>query len=312
MAKRVRFSPPAWLFLVALAAIVAGPLFWLNSYRHRFVRSDADLVRLLPRGDFTVCFGNLALLRRAGMMQALSGAKPARDKDYDAFVKQTGLDYTTDIDALAAAIGRNGIFCTAKGRFDWESIRRYIAARGGTCPGADFCRVPSSTPGRWASLFLVQPDVIGLAVGTDDSGAKRLAGPGQRTSGMVSSAPVWVDVSPSLLSNPANLPLPLRIFAIDMQSADSVVLSLVPPGANEDAAFEIQLDAVCPNPVTAATIRTQLELQTKMLKLELAREREAPNPADLTGLLTAGSFQVSGRRVIGSWPVRHQLLKALQ
>lgn len=312
MAKRVRFSPPAWLFLIVLAIVIAGPLFWLNSYRHRFVQSDADLVRLLPRGDFTVCFGNLALLRRAGMMQALSGAKPARDKDYDAFVQQTGLDYTTDVDAIAAAIGRNGIFCTAKGRFDWESIRRYIVARGGTCSGAEFCRVPSSTPGRWASLTLVQPDVIGLAVSTEASAAKRLAGPGHRTSGMVSSAPVWVDVSPSLLSNPANLTLPLRIFAIDMQSADSVVLSLVPPGVNQDAAFEIQLDAVCPNPVTAATIRTQLELQTKMLKLELAREHATSNAADLTGLLTAGSFQVSGRRVIGSWPVRHELLKALQ
>jgi hypothetical protein len=72
------------------------------------------------------------------------------------------------------------------------------------------------------------------------------------------------------------------------------------------------LDAVCPNKVTADTIRNQLELQTKLLKLELARERQQPNPADLTGLLTAGSFQVVNRHVIGTWPVRNELLKTLQ
>ena len=49
-----------------------------------------------------------------------------------------------------------------------------------------------------------------------------------------------------------------------------------------------------------------------MMTLELAREHEQPNAADLTGLLTAGSFQVVEKRVVGIWPVRKELLKTLQ
>jgi hypothetical protein len=124
--------------------------------------------------------------------------------------------------------------------------------------------------------------------------------------------PVWIKISPALLQNPVDIPVPLRIFAISLQSARLVIVSLDPAEGDAQAAFEIRLDAVCPNKVTADTIRNQLELQTKLLKLELARERQQPNPADLTGLLTAGSFQVVNRHVIGTWPVRNELLKTLQ
>jgi hypothetical protein len=62
----------------------------------------------------------------------------------------------------------------------------------------------------------------------------------------------------------------------------------------------------------AETTRGQLELDTKMLKLELAREHQQPNPADLTGLLAAGTFQVIDTEVIGAWPIKKELLNSLQ
>jgi hypothetical protein len=49
-----------------------------------------------------------------------------------------------------------------------------------------------------------------------------------------------------------------------------------------------------------------------MLQLELARENQQPNPADLTGLLTSGTFQSGNNHVFGTWPVRKELLKALE
>jgi len=89
-------------------------------------------------------------------------------------------------------------------------------------------------------------------------------------------------------------------------------LSLGSAGENTNAAFDIKLRARCPNEATAETARNQLDIETKMLKLEFAREHETPNAADLTGLLTAGTFQVVNKQVVGTWPVAKELLKTLQ
>lgn len=312
MRGRLRLELPPWAFLLLLGAVVAAVLFGIDSYRHRFVRSNADLVHLLPRSDSTVVFANFSLLRRAGMMGLLAGAKTAEAEEYDQFVSETRFDYRKDIDALAASVDDGRIFFVARGHFDWDALRNYIKSHGGSCAGDALCRMPTSQPGRWASLVEIQPNVIGLAVGKDNSAAELLRSEGHRNGGAIPSAPVWVRVSEKLLKNPVDLPLPVRIFAITLQSTDSVLVSFDAADADDSAAFEIRLDAECPNGVTANTIRQQLELQTKLLKLELAREHEQPNPADLTGLLTSGSFQVVDRNVTGTWPVRKELLKTLQ
>jgi hypothetical protein len=311
MRGRLRLELPPWVFLLLLGAVVAVVLFGIDSYRHRFVRSNADLVHLLPRGDSTVAFANFSVLRRAGMMGLLAGAKAAEAAEYDQFVSETRFDYEKDIDALAAAVDNGRIFFVARGRFDWDALRSYVKGHGGSCRDA-FCRIPTSQPGRWASLVEIQSNVIGLAVGNDASTAQLLRAGRQQRGATIPSAPVWVRVSERLLKNPVELPLPVRIFAITLQSADSVLVSFDAAEADDSAAFEIRLDAACPNGVTASTIRQQLELQTKLLKLELAREHAQPNPADLSGLLTSGSFQVVDRNVIGTWPVRKELLKTLQ
>lgn len=307
-----RFRLPPWLFLFAMAAVVAALLYSIDLYRHRFVRSDSDLVRLLPPGDSTIFFANFSVLRNAGMMRLVSGAKPAEEKDYDDFVRKTRFSYESDIDALAAAISRHGMFFVARGRFDWGSLQRYAVSHGGSCQSGELCRVQTSRPGYWASFVAIQPDVIALAVARNNSAVGSLRPPGRRYSQPEITAPVWVDVSKEVLKNPGRMPIPLRIFAITLQSAESVIASLGPPESDDHAAFEIRLDAVCPNSVTADTIRNQLELQTKLLKLELAREHQRPNPADLTGLLTSGSFRVVNRHVLGIWPLQRELLKALQ
>ncbi|HEY7302573.1 MAG TPA: hypothetical protein VH601_00550 [Bryobacteraceae bacterium] len=310
MPARLRLPP--WLFLLALAVGVAALLFSIDFYRHRIVRSNADLVRLLPPGDSTIFFANFAVLRRAGMLRLLAGAKPAEEKDYAEFVRQTGFDYTKDVDALAGAVGRNGLFFVARGRFDWDSLQRYVRNCGGSCSGDEFCSIQTSNPERWASLVAIQPGVIGLAVAGNGSSARSLRPSGRRNNQSDVSEPVWMHASRELLKNPVEMPLPLRIFAITLQSAESVVISLGAAEQSGQAAFEIRLDALCPNRVTADTIRNQLELQTKLLRLELTRERQKPSPADLTGLLTSGSFQVVDQRVVGRWPVRNELLRTLQ
>jgi hypothetical protein len=305
---RLRLNP--LIALLALAAVVAAVLFGIDYYRHRFVRTSLELVKLLPPGDLTVFFVSLATLRQAGLMNLLAGVEPAAEKGYQEFVKQTQFDYTRDLDALAGAAGGERLFFVMRGRFHWDKIRQYALAHGGSCRG-EVCKAPTSKPGRWASFLLIQPDVAGLALSGDDSAADLLRPPGRRAAEQSSTDPVWVKVSPALRKNPIDLPLPMRIFAITLQSADSVIVSLGPAKDAADA-FDVRLDAGFPNEPTADATRNQCEIQTKMLKLELTRQQEQPNPADLTGLLTAGSFHAVNKHVMGVWPVSKAFVKVLQ
>jgi hypothetical protein len=89
------------------------------------------------------------------------------------------------------------------------------------------------------------------------------------------------------------------------------VLSVARASGSSEA-FTIRLNAEFPNEPSADTTKKQLDIQTRMLKLELAREHQQPNSADLTGLFTAGTFHVADKRVVGDWPVRKELLEALE
>jgi len=306
---RIRLKP--WVFVLLVAAAIAAILFGIDSYRRRFVRSEADLVGLLPREGATVFFVNVAALRHARMLSLLAGSKPAEDAEYREFVRETDFDYTGNIDAIAGAANGRDLFFVARGRFDWRRLRQYAIAHGGAC-GNNLCKASTGKSGRWASFLLVQPDVMGLALSGNAAAAEVLRPSRRKASSPVPAQPVWVELSQELLKNPVDLPLPLRIFAISLESAYPVVLSLSPAVEGSEAAFNLRLDAECPSATTADTIRNQLQIQTNMLKLELAREHRQPNPADLTGLLTSGSFQTAGQQVTGTWPIRKELLKSLQ
>jgi hypothetical protein len=296
--------------MMLLALCISAIVFEIDYYRHRFVRSNADTVALLPPGDATTFFANIAALRRAGVLGLFAESKAVEEMEYREFVRQTHFDYRRDIQVIAGAADGNEILFIIRGRFDWSKLHGYALAHGGACKDS-FCNLPTSKPGRWASFLPIQPDVMGLAVGKDRRAALALSQHRHRILQDIPSHPVWVRVSRHLLQNPLSLPVPVRIFFISLQFADRVVLSL-DSGAKNGAAFTLQLDAQCPSTAAAETIKAQLELQTRILRTELAREHEQPSPADLTGLLVSGTFHVSAKRVIGIWPIHNEFLKALQ
>lgn len=295
--------------VVAAAALI---FFTYHSYRHRFVRNDRDILGLLPGGDVTTFFADVSALRSAGMLELLSGSKPAIDPEYKQFVKQTQFDYTRDLEAVAGIAEGQQIFFIARGHFDWSKLRQYAGAHGGSCR-QDRCNLPASTPGRWISFLPIQPDVMAVALSQDDTAAEQLRPDRPRPAQpLPSTQPIWVKMSHSMLRNPLSLPLEVRIFAISLQSAEQVIFSIGRAPESGGAVFNVQLDAQCRNAATAQSTLNQLEIQTKMLGLELAREHAKPNAADLTGLLTSGAFQVVENRVVGTWPVRKELLNTLQ
>ncbi len=184
------------------------------------------MLALLRSENATVFFANVVALRQAGMLTVLTGSKPVTDPEYQDFLRQTHFDYTKDLDEVAGTAGGAGIFFIVRGRFDWRRLRDYVSMHGGTCAGG-ICNLPTSRPGRWASYREVQPDVMGLALSSDRSAAETLQPRRKRNhSEQAPAEPVWVKVSPNLLRNPADLPEGVRLFAIALQPANSVVLSL--------------------------------------------------------------------------------------
>lgn len=293
-----------------MAVVIGLVAYGIDSYRHRFVRSHADMVALLPQGDWTVFFADFALLRRAGVLQVLAGAKASEDAEYQTFVRGTGFDYTRDIESLAAATDGSQVFFIARGRFAWSQLRRYAMNHGGGCSGA-VCYAPTSKPGRWASFLPVQGNVIALAVSTDKTAAYQLSPRRDRSVTPIPTQPVWVRVSHELLEHPESLPPMAQLFAISLAPAQTVTFSLGPSG-NPEAPYTLELEAKCVTAVRANIVAGQMDTETKMLRAGLTREHRQPNPGDLTGLLASGAFLQEGDRVVGKWPVYRQLLTSLQ
>jgi hypothetical protein len=296
--------------LGALCAVGVAGWFGFDWYRHRFVRANADLVTLLPPGDLTTFYVDFSALRKGGLLHLFAGITPASEKDYRDFVASTHFDYARDLDALAGGFDSDQIFFLIRGRFDWGELRRFAIADGGTCD-EDACRAPGIKPNRWVNFIRIQPDTIALAIGQNATAADAMRPPGRRLQNSPPGDPLWVSVSPTLIKDPTTLPGPLRIFALSLQPAASVLLS-AGKAEHSNEAFTVQLEAAFPNAPSADTTCKQLQIQTRLLKLELARENRQPSAADLTGLLTAGTFQVGNTHVFGTWPVRKELLKALE
>ncbi|MFL6448440.1 MAG: hypothetical protein ACJ746_12220 [Bryobacteraceae bacterium] len=294
------------------AVITAGATYSIDWYRHRLIRSNADLIAFLPEGSSTRFFVDVALLRRAGILKLSSKGGLGEDPEFRRFQQETHFDYRRDLDALGGSFEGDRVNFVVRGRFARRDLWQYAAARGGTC-NENVCRMPASTPGRWASFALVQPDVLALWLGPRPSEeAPHLDAKAEGGGVSPSPDPIWFEPSHELLQHPADLPLPLQIFAISLQSASPVILSLGAAGEDEGGAFLLKLDAQFPNASAADTIRKQLELETKSLSLALAKQNLRSDPKDFAGLLASGTFQASDRHMFGRWPIRPELLRSLE
>jgi hypothetical protein len=295
--------------LVALST--ACVTFGIDWYRHRFFRSNADLIASLPNGEGTRLFIDFSLLRRARILDRLRSGQ-VEDPEYRRFEEETRFDYRRDLDALAGWWSGNRVLFLLQGRFSRRGLWRYAILRGGTCSG-EWCKVPASTKGRWTSFALPQPDVLVLLAGPEPSAqVARLSAHQDRRDPMPSFDPVWVQLSPDLVRHPAELPFPLSILAVSLQSANPVVLSAGVADGYNSGVYALKLDAQFSNTAAAETIRKQLELETRSLSLALRKQGRSLDEKDFTALLASGSFTVSERHMLGRWVVNPELLHALE
>jgi hypothetical protein len=298
--RKTRLTLLAVLILAAAAAI--GAVAW---YRSRPL-SLTDQLKHLPTRDAAVFYVDFAALRSGGVLQRIAGARTGLDPDYVKFIEETGLDYQRDLTSGLVAISPSGNFMMVSGRFDWPKLRAYAQKQGGGCRG-DVCHMQGSTPERRISFFPLQDRLMALAVSTDEFAAERLRGSGTETLPEIPDAPVWISLPSSSLQNGVGLPTGTRMFASSLSGAEQITLSL----HAESDRFTAKLNVRCSSDSEAAHMADELTKVTGMLRDYIAREKQTPNPADLSGVLTSGSFRSEGKRVAGQWPIQQAFLENL-
>jgi hypothetical protein len=296
----------AWLLLFLVASLLGGGIYAAVWLRSRPI-GVAEQLRRMPDRNAVVFYVDFAALRQAGVLRLLDSSKITEDADYRRFAEKINLDWREDLDSALIAVGPSGKYMLVHGRFDWRSLRSYAESADGEC-NAGGCRLPGSTPDRHISFQALQRSLMALAVSkNDDWAVHHIERSGKGADPEVPSAPFWVRLPGAVLKAGGDLPSGTRMFAHSMEQADSVTLMLAPAGDR----LEARLDVMCRNARDAADMAGELTRVTVMLREMIEREHQKPNSADLSGVLTSGTFRSQGQRVLGSWPIERAFLENL-
>lgn len=275
-------------------------------YRVRAL-GPAALLKRLPRSGALILYVDFAALRRAGILGAMQAPAATEDPDYRDFVRRTDFNYGRDLDAALAAFTAGGRFVLVRGRFDWSRLRSYAQSEQGECRDS-LCRMQGSTADRHISFLPLQSNLMALAISPDDLAAVRMRESVEGSMPEIPDAPVWLSIPPELLRS-ADLPLPqgAQPFASSLEHAESLVLSLAPDGKQVAARLNVR----CRTSQDAAELTTELSKATALLRNMIEQEHHAPNPGDLSGVLSSGAFLAADARVMGYWRIEPAFFESL-
>ena len=300
-----RFRP--WQLALALVVFCVIAVVLVMNLRRSPPMSAAEMLPYMPQGDSTLLYLDVQALRDSGILEKLAGSTVAEEPEYKKFIAESGFDYRTDLDAVLSSTSDVQQLFLLKGRFDWKSLIKYAGSHGGVCVNG-FCRIPGSTPNRFISFYPVGTNVMSLGISKDEYSAGNIRAAKKKTVAVeVPSQPVWLAVPASTLQDVEKLPSGTKLFAKALAGAEKVVFALGP----QEERFELAMDVTCKTAEDAVRLRVQLEGITTMLGKLIAREKQAPNPSDLSGVLTAGVFQRVERHVIGKWPIQKSFIEGL-
>lgn len=292
----------ASLVLIAALGVAIGLYFLRTS------GTDAPaLTSYFPERSAATVYLDVAAMRTSGILDKLVGSTVGEEREYREFVQGTGFDYKRDLNQVALNSAGGVHYFVLEGRFDWDKLEAYAVKQGGRC-GSDGCHAQGSTPDRMISFRRLRKNLMALASAKDPSASKaieRRSPPAQ--SYTVPDAPLWAHVPVELVRSMPSYPSGTRLFAKALESADSATFTLSP--ASEG--FQLAADVVCRTQEDAAILKTQLEGITSLLQKFLRLDKQKPSDADLSGILSAGSFERSGTHVKARWPVPRAFLDAL-
>ena len=277
------------ILAVGLLALAAG--LW-KARESRF-----DPLEHLPTADATVASIDVAALRQAGLLSLFASQPQTEEAEYLSFVQSTGFDYQKDLENVAAAFTPAATYFIVRGRFDWPRLEAFAKNNGGGCYER-LCHLPGSVPERRISFLPLLPNVMALAVSTDELGAASLRD--AKASGELPKIkdPVWISIPASGLKRAAATMPGMRLFAATVAGADRVTITL---GTQAGGDFAAHLEAICGSPKQAETIAAHLKKVTAALK--------STDP--LSGVLLTGTFQQANQKVFGYWPIRKGVFQNL-
>lgn len=289
--------------MLVCAGLVGG-VYW---YRSRRAVTPRAMMACLPRTEATLVYIDVGALRASHILDLIAGSKAAADLEYQQFVDQSGFDYRSDLDAVAAAFTHRGVFMVLRGRFNWKSLIAYARIEGGDCHNS-FCRVPSSTAGKFISYFPLTPSSMALAIDSDEWAATQIKlGWSSAVAPLYPTEPVWVSVPAAFLRNASDLPAGTKSFASALSTAQRIVFAIGPQRGH----LEVHLDVTCSTSRAASDLAAELERTTDLLRKMLERDNQKANPRDLSGVLVAGSFRAQDTRVLGTWPLQREFIEAV-
>lgn len=261
----------------------------------------------MPQREAAVFYVDVAAVRNSGILDKLLGSTVAEESEYKSFVQSTGFDYKRDLDRVMVNSAQGTHYFLVEGSFNWDKLKSYATGQGGSCEG-DLCSVKGSKPDRVISFYPISSKIMALASSPNDKAAREIS---SRTPVKapydVPDKPVWMHIPAEVLRDQTGLPAGTRLFTRALESAQRLMFSLGPQADK----FELTMDVTCKSPEDAAVLKAQLEGITKLLQNLIARENQNPSVRDLSGVLTAGSFQRNAEHVVGRWPIDVALLDAL-
>ncbi|HTB10998.1 MAG TPA: hypothetical protein VK752_05480 [Bryobacteraceae bacterium] len=287
---------------VLLVVLGAGGFYWWRTSR---TLTNQQLIQSLPQARAWHVFIDVDGLRRTGVLDLIAGSKSAEDAEYKTFVEQTGLDYRTDLDAVAAAFSEGNSYLVLRGHFTWQKLAAYAQSHGGKCE-ASLCSMPASRNGYFISFVPLRPAVLAMAVSADQRGVSMIGPQEWRKAPHLPTEPVWISV-PSYALSDTNLAAGTHAFLEPLSQAQDVTFAVgaAPKG------FQLRLEAVCATPEIAELMTRRLSAATDLLRKMLDREHMKANPNDLSGVLTSGTFSQQNERVMGNWPIERGFIESL-
>jgi hypothetical protein len=292
----------------ALGVILGAWAYWFYSRPYDAVR----LVQCLPSDRSLHVYLNVGELRSGGLLDLLAGSQGAEEADYKKFVEQTGFDYRTDLDAVAAGFRDGDEYFAVQGRFKWDRLADYARAHQGKCDvsqSAGTCSMPATQPGKTISFSLLRRDVLALAVARDPQGSRVIFPGFWKEPPKIPTAAIWLSAPPYIFADAKTLPAGLSPFRTQLEHARNTVFTLSP--SQDQKAFELRMTVDCAAPDDATKMATQFSSVTELLKKMLDRDKLKPTSADLSGVLVAGRFEAQKDQVTGTWPIERKFIDSL-
>ncbi|MGH9756415.1 MAG: hypothetical protein ACRD4M_01645 [Candidatus Acidiferrales bacterium] len=236
---------------------------------------------MLPGNAPVLSYLDVAALRKIqslplGAALGFNSPGPQTDRDYAEFVRQTGFDYSRDLDQAAIAFwpaspdptpagtAQDRALAIADGRFDAEKIKSYAERAGGkpVVRGSHaIYEVPGAPPVAFEFLSSTR---LAIASGPNPSALLDFSSPAaprdsatQASIGRVAGAPVFAvarmdHLSPNFYADMHHSP--------QLEKFVRAIQSLALAGKPDGNQFDVTLEAQCDSMTSAAALAAQLDL----------------------------------------------------